>query len=669
MPQADAAPEIMGTAELCPGMQGQCYTVIDSSGEISSFNVTIIGVINDGQDDPDAILVRASGPVIEETGGILHGMSGSPVYVDGKLIGALSRAFEDTDPYVFFLTPIEKMLPIWDLPDNKNKTQIAQVDFKKIAQDKAKAEEEAKKKAEAQEGDKKAAEDKAENTVATEADLSPKQDDSQLEAAAESASVAIDEKTEAASDDAVIGEKDKEEAASLPAEEIAAAEKAVAEGRTETKADMYAAGFGEAGFSYLRRQLSAMGIDTADFSGLAGNSAGNTDYNACLYPGSPVGVALVYGDFIVGATGTVTAVDGNRILAFGHALWQRGNVNYFLTDASIVGVLPSFASKGMTLSNAGNIIGRVSQDRSSGVSGELGVFPSVVPVKVHVNAKSQAQAHDYKVFIAYDEALLPYLSASIAYASLTKTADNLGSGTAKVKFVIGTNVAPEKKFERSNMYYNTADVGQIAFNELAQAMELICTNADKESDVFGVTVDITLDNDRKTASLISAVPDKTEVKPGDTVNFKTTIKPYRSKKIVLQVPYKVPRSQKEGALHLDIRGGGLIPASQLLLMQQAAAGVDFSAEEDKTQTTEDKLKAFASASRNNDIVISPGTSPLLMTEAEQKEAVRKAAAQAEEQEQPASKLSKKDADSPESRFSTDYIIDNVIHTNLQIVKK
>ena len=104
-------------------------------------------------------------------------------------------------------------------------------------------------------------------------------------------------------------------------------------------------------------------------------------------------------------------------------------------------------------------------------------------------------------------------------------------------------------------------------------------------------------------------------------------------------------------------------------MQQAAAGVDFSAEEDKTQTTEDKLKAFASASRNNDIVISPGTSPLLMTEAEQKEAVRKAAAQAEEQEQPASKLSKKDADSPESRFSTDYIIDNVIHTNLQIVKK
>ena len=86
-----AMPPIMTTSELKPGMQGYAETVVQGAQQVS-FNVEIIGVVNNGKGSSKQILARAYGPIIEETNGVIHGMSGSPVYVDGKLIGAVARA-------------------------------------------------------------------------------------------------------------------------------------------------------------------------------------------------------------------------------------------------------------------------------------------------------------------------------------------------------------------------------------------------------------------------------------------------------------------------------------------------------------------------------------------------------------------------------------------------
>ena len=190
--------------------------------------------------------------------------------------------------------------------------------------------------------------------------------------------------------------------------------------------------------------------------------------------------------------------------------------------------------------------------------------------------------------------------------------DRLSGSTAKVHFVIRTNVAEGGKIERDNMYYNLSDVGQIAVNELGQALNIICSNMERESDIFDIKVDVTVSSQRRTASLISAVPDKPQVKPGETVYLKTTIKPYRRSKEILTIPYTVPRGQRLGPVRLDVRGGGLIPVSQLILAQQAAAGIDVTAEEDKTVSTTAKLKDYLSADRNNEIVVTPSASPAPM---------------------------------------------------------
>ena len=129
-----------------------------------------------------------------------------------------------------------------------------------------------------------------------------------------------------------------------------------------------------------------------------------------------------------------------------------------------------------------------------------------------------------------------------------------------------------------------------------------------------------------------------------------------------------------GTMNLDIHGGGLVSIEQLLAAADAAAGVDASATEDKTKTTESKLLEIEKEPANNDIVIEPGAGPV-MTEAEQKKAVRdavKAQDRAADEAQDhvfLPSFNKKEPSSPRKTFTTDYVIDNVIHATIHIKDK
>lgn len=675
---AHAMDPILPFQDVKGGMTGTAYTVVDSSGEIRSFDVDIVGNMDNGKGSSRMIMARARGPVIEQTGGILQGMSGSPVYVNGRLVGAVAAGIKEMTPYTFFITPIEDMMKLWTMPDTKNKTRLKTINMHKVVEDRKKEE------AKAKEEDNKKAEtngnailnrvmDVIHEAEDTAAETKAKQEKAEQEKAeAEKAKAVADEKSDsaAATDETAAAA----EAATVAAETAESAPaKAAADKKELTKqpkAVMYLSGFNEPSIDFLQKNVPIGHDVTFMPMGVRTEGEGNTLYNASLQPGSAVGVAIVYGDFAVGATGTVTAVDGKKILGFGHPFLHRGNVNYFMTDATVVGTI-SGQSNGMKIANIGNIIGRISQDRETGIAGTIGDFPTVVPVKVRVQDSTLGRTDDYGARIAYDEAFLPELSGGIAYAAMTKTSDTLAGATANVHFTIRTNAADGGKFERSNMFYNTADVGQIAVGELMQAMSVICSNTDQESDIVDVQVDVQMENGRKTAMLVSAVPDKTTVKPGDLVKFTTTIKPYRRDKETLLIPYRVPVTAPEGPLTLDIRGGGVAPITQLKLLQQT--GVDLIAQEDKTTTTKDKLQSLKRTGRNNEIIIAPGASAVPMTPAQQRKAAReaaKAAREAAQQRKFSFSLNAPKNETPgETKFTTNYIIDNVIHTTLQVERK
>lgn len=698
---AHAMDPILPFRDVKGGMTGTAYTVVDSSGEIRSFDVDIVGNMDNGKGSSRMIMARARGPVIEQTGGILQGMSGSPVYVNGRLVGAVAAGIKEMTPYTFFITPIEDMMKLWTMPDTKNKTRLKTVNMHKVVEERkkqaAKEKEEENKKAETSgnailnrimdviheaedtaretKAKQEAAEkEQAEAAAAKAADKAAAKDAAKAEEAADAPA----EEAATAEDKAAVDEAAK---ASTPVKDAVAAKTAAA---TEDKAQakdekaltkqpktvMYLSGFSQPGIDFLQKNVPVGRDVTFMPMGVRTEGEGNTLYNASLKPGSAVGVAIVYGDFAVGATGTVTAVDGKKILGFGHPFLHRGNVNYFMTDATVVGTI-SGQSNGMKIANIGNIIGRISQDRETGIAGTIGDFPTVVPVKVRIKDTTLGRTDDYGARIAYDEDFLPELSGGITYAAMTKTSDTLAGSTANVHFTIRTNAAEGGKFERSNMFYNTADVGQIAVGELMQAMSIVCSNTEQESDIVDVQVDVQMENGRKTATLLSAVPDKATVKPGDLVKFTTTIKPYRRDKETLLIPYRVPVTAPEGPLTLDIRGGGVAPIAQLKLLQQT--GLDLIAQEDKTATTKDKLQGLKRTGRNNEIIIAPGAQAQVMTPAQQRKAAReaaKAAREAAQQRKFSFSLNKpKNENAGETKFTTNYIIDNVIHSTLQVERK
>ncbi|MBR1858191.1 MAG: SpoIVB peptidase S55 domain protein [Selenomonadaceae bacterium] len=598
-------PEIMTLDQVQKGMHGLAYTVIDSSGAIESFDIEIIGLMNNGKGSNKMIMAKASGALIEKTGGVLQGMSGSPVYIDGKLVGALSAGLKEMSPYTFFITPIELMLPLWTLPDPKSDSKYQQLNTN----------------------------NNNNNEIATTQDAENKQNAS-------------------ANDVPNFFNMDMQDIDRLnfesPTKMYTSYENQINR--------LFLDGFDSRGIQFLSQQFNGSKLYAAD----AADIESRIDYNAALEPGSPIGVAVVYGDFSVGATGTVTAVDGKKVLGFGHSFIHAGNSNFFMTNASIIGSVNGETGSGVKVANMGSIIGRINQDRDAGIAGIMGMFPSSIPIKVKVTDKSLGKTETYNATIAYNENLIPKLGASIAYTALSKTADSLAESTVDVTFDIKTNAVKSGSLKRQNVFYNSTDVGQVAVLELMQALNIVCSNTMVESDIFSIEVDMTIDNERRTASIVSVVPDKKVVKPGDTVNLTVTLQPYRKASETVVIPYTVPVTMREGLLTLDVHSGAVVPASQASGNSSVIISTDSN---DVAKIYNDKINELINAGRNNQLVVEPNSTfePKNNRELRQEiERIKKAKLKA-------AKLGIKPV-ANEAKVDIDYIIDNVVHTTITVEK-
>ena len=554
-----AMPEIFPFDQLRSGMVGKAYTVVDGSGKIENFDVKIIGLTDEGKGSKRVIMAQASGEVINRTGGILQGMSGSPVYIDGKLVGALAAVLKEMDPCAVFITPIEDMIELWKLPDPK--AQVNRFKVEKIFEEK----------------------------------------------------------------------------------------KSDAQNKVEEVGTFYVSGFDQSGLNFLQRELGLANLQSPPTKAERG-----VKFDATLEPGSALGVAIIYGDFSLGATGTVTAVDGKKILAFGHSFTHGGNVNFFMTDASVIGSVSGATGNGVKLAGIGHIIGRVNQDRESGVAGILGTFPAVVPITVTVKDNALNKQETYNATIAYNESLVPKLGASVVYTALSKMADTLAESTVEIDFNVKTNAVSSGEIIRKNMFYNASDVGQVAVLELMQALNLVCSNTKEESNIFGVDVNISFDTERRTASIVSVTPEKKFVKPGETINLTVELQPYRKPTEKVIMPYTVPLTAHQGNLSLEIHGGALVPSNQ-----NQSAGIS----PDSNKSYEDRIKDFLKAGKNNQLVVEVGG----LNEARTEKQIRREIAQAKKIQARLKKEGKtfKKAD---SKIDTNYIIDNVGRTTLSVEK-
>ncbi len=533
LPIAMAAPDFLPVDQIQPGMTGIAKTVV-SGTKIEEFNVEVLGVMKGKGPSGDLILVKTSGSVIDRTGGIAEGMSGSPVYIQGKLVGAIAYGWPNADHRVGMVTPIGDMIKTFDFNP----------------------------------------------TTPTEPELIK-------EPEADNAAEAPDQ-TGKGSDD---GPEEAEPGVVL---------KKASDKKTRFFAPLntplMVSGYSAAALDRLTSDLAPLHL--VPFS--VGDAPSGTNYGP-IEPGSAIGVQLVRGDVSIGALGTVTYVDGNNVLAFGHPFLKRGTVNYFATNAyiftTVIGQESSFK-----VGTTGDLVGTITQDRGAGISGQLNQFPYVIPFAVTIQDKDLGRTQESDYQVVQDEELAPILGATGVFNAIDKAMDRQGGGTAKVTFEITGRNLPGETLKRENMFYAPGKISEMAVGEVHEALDLLTSNIFSHVDLFDVKVNVEVEAARKTATILSAKAAKGEAKAGDTVAIDVTLKPYRGAPVVKTVQYQVPKNQSSGNMLLEVRGGGMVPLADLLLKRQ---GIDVDAlrGDAKKRTFASVVNKLATRDRNNDIVV------------------------------------------------------------------
>ena len=471
---------------LEPGMRGTAKTVVRGT-EVETFEVEFLGVLPQAGPSGDLILIRASGDVIDRTGGIAAGMSGSPVYIGDQLVGAIGYGYDFADHRIGMVTPIDDMLAVMKLMDAG------------------------------------AAAPAGTGVVETRA-----QDADRARAVPRAAVLAR---------------------SLAEAEALAAALPDDVRVFVPVQTPVLASGFSARALSRLQQRLASLNLMPLQ----AGGAAVSVD-NVKLEPGSAVGAQLMRGDVSLTAMGTVTYIDNDRFVAFGHPFTNLGSVNFLTTGAYVHYVVPS-VSIPFKIGSPTAPIGSIRQDRGAAIAGELGPLPYMVPVSVTVHDRDRGISRTMEFSIVNDERLLVDLAVAGALSALDRSLDRLGPGTSRVVFQIRGEGMP-RPLVRDNMWYSQFDVAAASLIEFLEAVELVVHNRFAPLTITRIQVVAEVEEQRWTARIEEATPSTAEVMPGESVRITVRLRPFRGEAMTEELILTVPKDASPGPVTVVVRGGG-----------------------------------------------------------------------------------------------------------------
>jgi hypothetical protein len=168
-----------------------------------------------------------------------------------------------------------------------------------------------------------------------------------------------------------------------------------------------------------------------------------------LRPGDAVSVALTTGDITLAGTGTVSRVDGNRIVAFGHPMLGLGDVQYPLCAADVVAILPSNLQS-VKVANIGPVIGCISQDRLSAVSGLLGPGPEMIDVGVVARQAGEAKERAIRFQVVRDRRIAPMIMLTGVVEGVFGSNDNGPSEGVRITSTV--TFSPTRSITRASVF-------------------------------------------------------------------------------------------------------------------------------------------------------------------------------------------------------------------------
>jgi len=461
---AHAATITMPLSQVKPGMKGRGKSVFQGQ-VIEDFEAEILGILANTSPKRNIILARLKGRGLESTG-IIGGMSGSPVYIDGKLIGAVAYGFSFSKEAIAGITPIEEMLAVGTAPEEAVPGAAAPV----IIRD-----------------------------GMTQEELSG----TFLKALA-------------------TGRGDRGGGLTLAPLEL----------------PLVVGGFSARAFERARSFFAPMGFRA--LRGGTGGQARPSDAPAApsLREGDAVGVQLIGGDLDMSAVGTVTYVDGAKVLAFGHPVYNLGKVDYAMTRADVITVMPSLESS-FKLASMGPVIGRFSQDRTPGAAGEIGALPRLIPLNIGFQT-GPATRKEYKLKLIADKFLTPALINMAVSGLVTSEERSYGDITLDFNADVfldegGLGVHLEDLFSGS---YDAPPVSLSGL--LAAVVHYLLNNEFKDVGIFRIDLNVRAIEESRLATLEKVLLDKYEVSPGEAIRLKAFYRTQDEESLVEEVTIGAP---------------------------------------------------------------------------------------------------------------------------------
>lgn len=492
--------EILPHSQLQPGMKGVGKTVFKGT-RIEEFEVEVLGVLEKADLNGDLILIRiTSGPVVERQAGVIAGMSGSPIYVDGKLIGAMAYAWGFAKEPIAGVTPATDMLKVLDAAAEELPSPVRDAC-------------------------------RTPTLPHSHAPTLPRSHTCPLNPPLRLGGHTFDR---------VLLSRRPFDPGFRPGPRTLAL--------APVQTLVQVSGLSPRGLERLGEQLKPYNLEV-----MQGGGAGTKDEDVELVPGAAVAVELMRGDVRAAATGTLTYRNGNRFLAFGHPFMQRGRTSVPFASAYVVEIIPSL-QRSVRMTAPMRPLGTVRQDDYWAIAGDLGAPPPMIPATVEILDRDRGKARTVRFEVIDDRDLAPGLilgaSADAVFYTLGQRPDTMVS--------VVTEVKPKGRpaLRREEFFYGKGFVDFQAVRNLSEMLGLVTTNIFEPSDVESVHFKVEVEQARRTARIERLYVKKDVVQPGETLEVFVELRPFGAEDLVtrtLRLP--IPRNVPDGTCRLGVAGG------------------------------------------------------------------------------------------------------------------
>jgi len=544
--------KFMPLSEIKPGMKGICKTVF-SGTNVEEFNIEIISIEKNYLPQWDVIWTRGSGGSFDETG-IAGGMSGSPVYIDNRLIGAVSLgSYFQKKGDIFGVTPIELMINVTKRgmkPKLSYGSGGGYMPFFAVTS--------------------RSPDSKSQSHLYA--------SDGQVVQVPDLGSMSYGSASLSAQ------ERQPENYGFNPYFDRRV---------TQAQTPVTFAGFSQRAIGFMKPILERYGMYP-----IQGGGGGSVDVEVPIEPGQVLGMEYARGDFTAFGYGTLTYRENDQFIAYGHPMMGEGNVNLPISIGYVHYILPSIQRSSKVASPV-KPIGTLVQDRIPAIAGLIGKSPRYIPVSLKLKA-----ADGIKKEFHYEVMQHRDFSAGMAMSgvwSLIDGADReFGDYTVHTQSSIALKDLPA--ITKDNFYSGSASPGFAAVQSISALSSLI-RNSYQKVEVEKVDIEVSIE-DKRNAALIEKIQiSKNRYKPGEEVQISITLRPYLEEPVVQKASITIPKDTPNGLL-----GFLVASASSHESWQRSRAPLNF-----RPKNIHQLIKLLQRGESNNYIMMELYTSKLGMT--------------------------------------------------------